>query len=393
MTLPQGFRFAGICAGVKPSGNRDVALLVSDTDCSAAGVFTTNMVRAAPVRACQRRLPSNSIRGVVINSGNANACTGEQGEQDAEEMCATLAQTTGCQAEHVLVCSTGVIGRLLPMDKLRSGIKSAASVLEASEDALSDAATAILTTDTRPKVSRKVIEAGGKTAAVVGIAKGAAMIGPNMATMLAFVLTDASVPSELCQQALRQGVDTSFHCISVEGHTSTNDTVLLLANGASGLVVNDGNKNSFLAAVQEVCQELAQAIIEDAEGASHKITIDVTGTRTNEEAKRIAKTVAESALVKTAVYGNDPNWGRICSAAGYAGVDFAESDMSLRVNGTLLYDRGKPTAFDEAQESERMRSQRETLVELIFQLGDGRCRFWTSDLTREYVHLNADYTT
>lgn len=392
MALPKGFQFAGICAGIKPSGKKDLALLVSDRPCSAAGVFTTNRVRAAPVQACQSRLLSEEIRGVVINSGNANACTGQQGRDDAETMCSDLARSLGCQSQQILVCSTGVIGRLLPMPVISAGIEKATTHLSASLQALEDAATAILTTDTRTKVSVQTVEIDGRPVHVLGIAKGAAMIGPNMATMLAFVLTDAAASPASLQNLLRAAVDDSFHCISVEGHTSTNDTVLLLANGASGVTIDEHN-GPFASALRAVCQELAQAIIEDAEGASHKITIDVTGTRTDEEAKRIAKTVADSALVKTAIYGNDPNWGRICSAAGYAGVDFQEADMSLKVNGTLLYDRGKPTDFDEAAESQRMRDQRETLVELIFTLGEGHCRFWTSDLTREYVHLNADYTT
>lgn len=392
MTIPAGFRFAGVACGIKESGNRDLVLVVSDVDAAAAGVFTTNRVCAAPVTACRRRLPATAIRGIVINSGNANACTGEQGQADAEQMTALVAQRIGCEASQVLVCSTGVIGRLLPMSKIAAGVADAYPQLIGGPDGLHVAATGIMTTDTRPKVASRSVQLAGGSANVLGFAKGAAMIGPNMATMLAFIMTDAKADSALLDRSLRAAVDKSFHCVSVEGHTSTNDTVLLLANGASGASVA-GSEDLFAEAVAEVCMDLAEAIADDAEGASHKVTIDVTGTRDDAEARRIAKTVAESALVKTAIYGNDPNWGRICSAAGYAGVEFHERDLSLRVNGTLLYDRGTPTQFDEADESASMRQSRQTHIELILTLGEGRCRFWTCDLTTEYIHLNADYTT
>lgn len=390
----KGYRFAGVSAGIKRSaGKRDVALLVSDIPATAVGMFTTNRVRAAPVQCCRRRLPSTTIRGVVINSGNANACTGEQGLANAERMTAVLAKELGCSKEEVLVCSTGIIGRPLPMEKVESGIVAAFQQLAPSPESFETAAHGILTTDTGPKTSVRSVSLAGGTVVVQGMAKGAAMIGPNMATMLAFLCTDAKVDAPALQSVLKKAVDQSFHCISVEGHTSTNDSVLLLANGASGVLVTEKDRQAFADAVSEVCMDLARAIARDAEEASHLIVIDVTGTRTDEEARLVAKTVADSALVKTAIFGNDPNWGRICSAAGYAGVEFAEKDMSLRVNGTLLYDKGTPTDFDAPAESAKMKASRDTHVELEFTLGPGRCRFWTCDLTDGYVRFNADYTT
>ncbi|MFO0947328.1 MAG: bifunctional glutamate N-acetyltransferase/amino-acid acetyltransferase ArgJ [Planctomycetota bacterium] len=392
-TLAKGYRFAGVSAGIKKSAKRDVAVLVSDSPATAVGMFTTNRVCAAPVQCCRRRLPSTKIRGIVINSGNANACTGEQGLANAERMTELLAKQVGCSKDDILVCSTGIIGRPLPMEKVESGISDAFTALSASEEGFESAANGILTTDTGPKTSCREVKLSGGKVVVQGMAKGAAMIGPNMATMLAFVCTDAKVETPILQTVLKEAVDQSFHCISVEGHTSTNDSVLLLANGASGVEVTSNDRQAFAEAVAEVCMDLAKEIARDAEEASHLIVIDVTGTRTNAEARLVAKTVADSALVKTAIYGNDPNWGRICSAAGYAGIEFAEKDLSLRVNGTLLYDQGTPTDFDAPTESAKMKASRDTHVELTFGLGQGRCRFWTCDLTVGYVRFNADYTT
>lgn len=392
--LPKGFRFAGVHCAIKPgSDHRDLALIVSDHDCQAAGMFTTNNVRAAPVQWCQKHLPSSSIRAVVINSGNANACTGDQGNRDVEVTASELATLLATSPKQVLVCSTGVIGRPLPMERVRDGIAKAFGALQSSNDAFADASQAIMTTDTRPKTVRRTVMIDGSPVQILGMAKGAAMIGPNMATMLAFVMTDAVLnPGEMAN-ALQRAVDLSFHCIGVEGHTSTNDTVLLLANGSSRVAASVIADSPFDLALKEVCIALARAIIDDAEGASHIITLDVNGLRSNDDARKIAKAVAESALVKSAFYGHDPNWGRICSAAGYAGVRFEEKDMTLSVNGTLLYDRGQPTAFDASLESSRMKANREVHVQLSFSLGQGSCRFWTCDLTPEYVHLNGDYTT
>jgi glutamate N-acetyltransferase/amino-acid N-acetyltransferase len=292
----------------------------------------------------------------------------------------------------MLVCSTGVIGRHLPMECIEPGIRTAAGKLEVGAEALDRAAHAILTTDTRIKVCSRAINLAGQEVRLTGFAKGAAMIGPNMATMLAFVLTDAAVkPADLAPIA-RSAAAQTFNCISVEGHTSTNDSLLLFANG-SGAALHGETLARFADAVTAVCGDLAREIAADAEGAQHLVRIDVEGLRTEDEARRVARTVAESALVKTAIFGADPNWGRIVSAAGYAGVDFAEQDLSLWMGDMLLYRNGTPEPFDAAQVSAYLKTNREVTLRLRFSVGNSRCTFWTCDLTYEYVRLNADYTT
>jgi glutamate N-acetyltransferase / amino-acid N-acetyltransferase len=390
MLIPKGYRFAGIHCGLRAneSGRLDLALVVSETPAAAAAVFTQNRVAAAPVHVCKERLPRADARGFVVCSGNANACTGDQGLRDARHMAELAAQHVGCAAEQVLVASTGVIGRPLPMSVLESGIPAAAKVLGADRNHFEAAATAILTTDTRIKTSFRQVGPH----AVVGFAKGAAMIGPNMATMLGFVLTDAAIRPEDLQRILREAVAGTFNCISVEGHTSTNDTVLILANGA-GPSLSGGKLAEFAAATTEVCADLARAIAADAEGAEHLVVIDVEGCRTDAEAKTIAKTIAESALVKSAIYGADPNWGRFVSAAGYSGVKFEETDLTLWMGPFELYHAGVPLPFDAKAASAYLKENREVQLRLKFAHGPGRCRFYTCDLTPEYVRLNADYTT
>ena len=387
--IAEGFRFAGVVGKLRSEPDRrDLAVIVSDRPAAAAGVFTQNRVCAAPVQVSRERLPRTDARAIVICSGNANACTGEQGLADARRMAALVAHGIGCSPEQVLVASTGVIGRPLPMAILEAGIPKATAALRPGADAFGDAAHAILTTDTRIKVStRKVGDH-----AITGFAKGAAMIGPNMATMLGFLVTDAAVDANDLQDILRRCAADTFNCISVEGHTSTNDTVLILANG-SGPVCSGDALERFERSVHDVCEDLARAIAEDAEGAEHLITIDVEGCRSDAEARTIAKAIAESALVKTAVFGADPNWGRVVSAAGYCGVAFEERDLSLWMGSFLLYERGVPLPFDAKAASAYLRENRNVDFRLKLELGFGRCRFYTCDLTTEYVKLNADYTT
>jgi glutamate N-acetyltransferase/amino-acid N-acetyltransferase len=387
--LPAGFRYAGVVSGLRSEPNRrDVAVIVSDAPAAAAGVFTRNRVCAAPVTVSRERLPRKDARAIVICSGNANACTGEQGMADAKRMAELVAADLGCSPEQVLVASTGVIGRPLPMPVLEAGIPKAVAAARADVNALLDAAHAILTTDTKIKIASRAVE--GHT--ITGFAKGAAMIGPNMATMLGFLMTDAAVDPHDLHQILKEAVEPTFNCISVEGHTSTNDSVFLLANG-HGLPLRDDRLDTFADAVKAVCADLARKIAEDAEGANHLITITVTGTHNDADARTVAKAVAESALVKTAVFGADPNWGRIVSAAGYAGVPFEEQDLSLKVGPHHLYERGRPLPFDAATVSGYLKQNREVTFDLTFTLGGGRCTFYTCDLTHEYVTLNADYTT
>ncbi|MEX0703880.1 MAG: bifunctional glutamate N-acetyltransferase/amino-acid acetyltransferase ArgJ [Planctomycetales bacterium] len=393
--LPRGFRVAGVHCGVKPDpAKRDLALFVADGPCAAAGVFTQNRVCGAPVKVSRERVPRQTARAVVVNSGNANACTGERGIADARQMTELVAQRLGCDASDVLVCSTGVIGRFLPMDRIEAGIADACGQLADSSERLESVALAMMTTDTVPKLAMREGEIDGRPVRVTGVAKGAAMIAPNMATMLAVLLTDAALSPEQADAMLRHAVDRSFNCISVEGHTSTSDTVLLLANGeASGGRQPPGAHHSVQELLDDVCRELAQAIVQDAEGAEHFITLDVRGCRTRDEALRIARAVADSPLVKTAIAGADPNWGRIVSAVGYCGVDVEEKNISLSLNGVLLYASGAPLDFDAAEMSKLLKMNRDVLLELDLDLGQESARFWTCDLTEEYVRLNAEYTT
>jgi glutamate N-acetyltransferase/amino-acid N-acetyltransferase len=397
LNLARGFRFAGLHCGIRPDPERrDLALVVSDGPAAAAGVFTQNRVRAAPVRVCQERLPADGARGVVVCSGNANACTGRQGLDDARRMTAVAAEAVGCRPEQMLVCSTGVIGRRLPMPQVEAGIRAAADRLAGTPAAFDDVAHAILTTDTRTKVATRSLDVAGTEVRLTGLAKGAAMIGPNLATMLAFVFSDAPVSATDLAALAGRAADQSFNCVRVEGHTSTNDTLLLLANGqaqAHSAPLQGEALARFGSAVTDVCAELARAIAADAEGAEHLIAIEVEGLRDDDEARRVARAVADSPLVKTALYGADPNWGRIVSAVGYAGVDFEEEHLSLWLGDVLLYHAGTPQPFDAATASAYLRREREVIMRLCFTLGPGRCTFWTCDLTPEYVRLNADYTT
>lgn len=413
--LPKGFRAAGVCCGVKRSGKLDLTLVVSDRPAVAAGVYTKNLVCAAPVTVDRERTPSESIRVVAINSGVANACTGERGVADARQMAAWAAEAVGAEAEQALVMSTGVIGSMLPMEKIQTGIRLAAGELGDDARSLDNASRAIMTTDTVPKVRGREVEIGGVRTRVTGIAKGAAMIGPNMGTMLSLVMTDAPLRMQDAQAALVEAMEDSFHCISVDGHMSTNDTVILLANGAAGspspnptperggesrqragsstTPLEGKALDDFRATLSEVCEDLAQAIPADGEGATHLITVEVHGCRSRQEALRIGKTIADSPLVKTAIAGADPNWGRIVSAAGYAGVPFDPAKVSLHLNGLLLYERGAPVDFDADVVSKSISADRDTSIVLILEEGKACARFWTTDLTAEYVRLNADYHT
>ena len=393
--LPQGFRAAGVYSGVKRNPNKlDLSLILTERPAVATGVYTRNIVCGAPITLNRERTPSESVQAVVINSGVANACTGDQGYRDAQQMASHVATTCQLDERQVLVMSTGIIGELLPMDKICRGIEAAAAELDTSDDALIAAARGMMTTDTQHKIRSRVIQLNGKQVHITGIAKGAAMIGPNMATMLAVMLTDAAVGVADAQAGLKDAVDESFNCISVDGHTSTSDTVLLLANGAAGGPVLSGPELAkFQATLVEVCEDLAQAIPADGEGATHLITVEVHGCKTREAAVTIAKTVADSPLVKTAVAGNDPNWGRIVSATGYAGIAFDPTQVSLLLNGMLLYERGAPVTFDAKAVSESMRSDRNTAILLLLDEGTASARFWTTDLTAEYVRLNTEYHT
>ncbi|HZZ71748.1 MAG TPA: bifunctional glutamate N-acetyltransferase/amino-acid acetyltransferase ArgJ [Pirellulales bacterium] len=392
--LPQGFRAAGLYCGIKRDTTKlDLSLVVSDRDAVAAGVYTQNLVFAAPVQLDRSRTPCGRIRAVVTNSGNANACTGERGLRDAETMARAAAEAVGATGDQALVMSTGIIGEFLPLEKITRGIQTAAAQLGDGESALIDAARGMLTTDTRHKLAGRTVSIAGQPIQITGMCKGAAMIGPRMGTMLGLILTDAQLTPAAAQQTLSAVVEDTFNCISIDGHMSTNDTVLLVANGARGPLLEGAQRQTFQAALHEVAAELAKAIPADGEGASHLVTIDVSGCLDRAAAHQIAKTVAESALVKCAIAGADPNWGRIVSAAGYAQVPFDPHKVDLFLNGHSLYQQGTPVPFDAGAVSKSIQSQRDTHIDLRFGEGSARVRFWSTDLTAEYVRLNADYHT
>jgi glutamate N-acetyltransferase / amino-acid N-acetyltransferase len=395
ISVPKGYLLAGVHCRIKRDPHKqDLALVMSETPASAAGVYTQNLVCAAPVTVDRARTPSDRIRAVAICSGVANACTGERGIRDAEEMARLAAAACAAGPDEALVLSTGVIGAFLPMDRVAQGIAAAAVKLGRSESSLIAAARGMLTTDTIHKLAGRALAIAGREIQITGMAKGAAMMGPNMATMLALIMTDAPLAPADAQTALSTATNDSFNCMSVDGHMSTNDTVLLLANGASGGAPLAGEDlAAFQSALNEVCVDLAKAIAGDGEGATHLVTVDIRGCATRESALEIAKTVANSPLVKTALHGADPNWGRIVSAAGYAGVPFDPAGVTLRLNGFLLYDKGAPVEFDGREVSTSIRDNRDTSIELDFSEGTASRRFWTTDLSAEYVRLNADYHT
>ena len=395
LEVPEGFRLTGVHCGVKqdPAKN-DLMLVVCDQPTVAAGVYTKNLVFAAPVELDRQRTPSADIRTVVANSGNANSCTGERGLEDAHTMARLAAQACGVQADQALVMSTGLIGEYLPMDNIAAGITDATAKLGNDPACLEAAARGIMTTDKAHKLSARQLTLGGRPVQITGMVKGAGMIGPHMATMLGLVMTDAALTPADAQAALEAAVDQSFNCISVEGHMSTNDTVLLLASGARGTEPLAGNElAAFTQGLREVCEDLARGIAAGGEGAKHLITLDVCGTRTKSDAHQIAKTVANSLLVKTSVAGADPDWGQILSAAGYAGVPMDPALVDVFINDMLVCRQGGPVEFDEAAVSASMRDSTEINIRL--QLGEGvaNCRYWTCDITAEYVRFNTDLHT
>jgi glutamate N-acetyltransferase/amino-acid N-acetyltransferase len=396
--VPRGFRLGALHCGIKSDpAKSDLVLIATEAPAAAAGVYTTTRMPAAPVIVDRARTPAEGIRAVVVNSGNANACTGERGIEDALATARIAAAAVGARPEQALVLSTGIIGRFLPMDRIRAGLAALEGGLDTGPDALLAAARGIMTTDTVPKVAGRTAVIGSAEVRVTGFAKGAAMIGPNLATMLAVVMTDAGISARLAQELLASAADDSFNCISVDGHQSTNDSVLFLASGAAGGPRLDEaaprERAAFRAALHEVCRDLARAIPADGEGATHLVTIDVIGGRSRDDARRIARCVADSPLVKTAIAGADPNWGRIISALGNAGVAFDPAGVELELNGTLLFRGGGPVPFDGVAVSASIRDHRETSIVLRLRDGDAAVRFWTTDLTAEYVRLNAEYTT
>ena len=418
ITAPRGFQAAGVACGIKASGALDLALIASETVASAAAVFTTNKAVAAPVVISREHLAATrgQSRAVVCNSGCANACTGDAGTHVARLMTAEVARALGCEAEEVLVASTGVIGVALDPRKVTDGIISAADALAASSDAdgahawssaagvatttsapvatVSTAARAIMTTDPFPKEHAVRVDAGsGRVFHIGGIAKGSGMIEPMLATMLGFLTCDAQVAPDVLQRALIEACDTTFNAITVDGECSTNDSVFALANGASGVAIDDGNYESLVEGLRAVCLELALGIVRGGEGATKLVSIHVTGARTYDEAKRAARAIANSLLVKTAIHGADPNWGRLIAVAGRCGVAFELSGAKVVIGSTVLFEGGRP--FDErAPEAATHLQGKDVRIEVNLGTGGPEdATIWTCDLSAEYVRINAEYRT
>ena len=390
----RGFRFAGVPSGIKPGGALDLGLIVVDSPASAAGVFTQNRVRAAPVLISERRLRGGSCKAILVNSGNANACTGKEGHDAALFLTRRLAALLDTPAKLVVPASTGVIGVQLPLETVNSAIP--ALVSELSPHGAGVFSRAILTTDREPKVAEAQLTIGRTKCQVLGIAKGAGMIHPDMATTLAFVQTDASVAPAVLQAALSRATERTFNRASVDGDTSTNDSIYALASGLSSRQVERRGVTArkFDAALVEVLEALIKMIVADGEGAQHLVRIDVEGTRTNSDAVQIARTIASSQLVKTAIHGCDPNWGRILAAAGRSGARFNPDHTSIKVGKVLIYRDGRPTmtAKTEAKAAQVMQ-QAEYAIAVQVGKGKGFGHYWTCDLGHEYVRINADYRT
>lgn len=395
VVAPKRFMAGAAYCGIKTTENsRDIGIIYSDSPAVAAAVFTTNKVCAAPVHLSRKVIKNGRARAIVVNSGNANACTGERGYRDAEEMLNTTASSLKIPRDEVLVASTGIIGRPLPMDKIISGIKAAAASMGNTTVHGDAIAQAILTTDTRQKDIAVRLNICNKEVIIGGIAKGAGMISPNMATMLCFITTDVSMPSSLLNECLKHAVDVSFNCITIDGHMSTNDTVAIIANGASGVDIYSSGSGAgiFQQGLNYVSSYLAKSIVKDGEGATKFIQIDVTNTLSSEDARRIARSIANSILVKTAIHGEDPNWGRIVSAAGYAGVELDERDLKLFINNILVFAGGMPTQYDNGALINSMK-EKDIYIRLDMGLGKHSDTVWTCDLSREYVTINSEYHT
>ena len=395
--LPREFRFAATACGLKKTGALDLALISSDVPASAAAVFTQNLVVAAPVTRSKKNLVESKgrMRAVVVNAGNANCATGAQGEVVAQRTNEEAARRMLLTPREVFVCSTGVIGVQLPVEKILRALPSLARNRRPSARSFAELSLAICTTDTRPKTASASFRMSGKRIHLVGCAKGAGMIHPNMATTLAFVMTDAAISPSLLQRTLRDVASRTFNSISVDGDTSTNDTLLVLANGAADApAIANGSKahRQFAAALEEVCGSLARQIVADGEGAQRVIEIEVRGAKSEPAARKIAETIATSPLVKTAFAGGDPNWGRIFAAAGRAGVKFDPALVEITMAGITVLRKGQPVGFNERAASNRLLGEHVPIV-VDLHAGKSRARYWTCDFTAEYVRVNASYRT
>ncbi len=387
-----GFSFSTVEAAIKKAGRKDLALIYSEVPATAAAVFTTSSVKAAPVLVSREHIASGSAQALVVNSGNANACTGEPGMLVARETSRLVASALGIDAAAVQVCSTGVIGVQMPMGRIRTAIPFLVAGL--SSGTLDDIAQAIMTTDTFPKMEARSGQSGGVSYTVAGVAKGAGMIMPNMATMLSFIITDAAVEPGFLQSSFRKSVDRSFNVITVDGDMSTNDTCLIMANGMAGnpLIIEGSTEGSaFADLLNDVLLSLAKQIVKDGEGATKFVAIQVSGAKDDSDAKRAAMAIANSSLVKTAFFGQDANWGRIFAAVGYSGAEVDQSRLSLRFDDVCMAINGVFAGEDAEARGTEVLKQKEFTVSVDLGIGTGTATVYTSDLTHEYISINADY--
>ena len=400
ITRPRGFRAAGVACGIKQSGRPDVAMIVADTPCAAAGVFTTNQIKGAPVVVGMRRLEERDhLQAIVCNSGNSNVATGERGLADARRMCEVAAEAVGCDAEEVLPASTGIIGRPLPMGKVERGIADAAASLGTGPEHDTACAQAILTTDLTVKAAVREIELDGRPVTLAGIAKGSGMIAPSMATMLAFLTTDAAIAPGPLRSALRRACAGSFNRISVDTDTSTSDTAYLLASGRAGndtVSIDRGEAFSmFLGALTDLCRDLAYRIIKDGEGATRVFRVVVQGAADEADADRVGRAVSDSPLVKCAVHGKDPNWGRLVMAVGKSGARLDPEQLRVSIGDVAVFENTMPIDMTDAVERqlETIMGGDEVTFTIDLGLGDAGCTWYGCDLSRDYIGINADYRT
>jgi len=387
-----GFTFSGISAGIKQSKGRDLALILSDKPAAAAAVFTKNKVKAAPVKLAIECIGSRKAQAIIINSGNANACTGQQGLKDAKEMNAETAKILGIPSDLVYVSSTGVIGRPLPMNKIINALSSLKDGL--SPSSIGHAADAIMTTDTYAKLISKKIKIGSKTGTVAAIAKGSGMICPDMATMLCFIVTDISLSDAALDSALREAVDRSFNVLSVDNDMSTNDTVMIMANGVLGnnpITIKSSYYQPFKSILNDITYELAKMIAVDGEGATKLIEVIVKGSRTESDAQKVAKAVSRSMLVRTAIYGRDPNWGRLLAATGYSGAEIIEQKVDIFINKVKVVNKGLGTNKDIVLR--KVLASNKIVITIDLGIGSKTARALSCDLTEGYIKINAHYGT
>ncbi len=389
---PKGFLFSTVEAAVKKPGRQDIALIVSAVEADMAGVFTTNVVKAAPVKICMKKIVSGTGQAIVVNSGNANACTGSQGTKDANEIISSVSRESGIDRSLIYIASTGVIGRPLPMDRIRQPLKTLAK--DIGNATLDDAAKTIMTTDTFPKVVHKRLKIGDTGGTISGICKGAGMIAPNMATMLCFILTDFAIGKKTLSAMLKNAVNKSFNRITIDGDMSTNDTVLMMANGLAGnkpVTAKSTELAKLQKAVDEITYALAELVVKDGEGATKVVEILAKGCRSEKDAEKAAFSVANSSLVKTAIYGNDANWGRIICAVGYSGISFKEEKADIYFNNVRIVKNG--LANNKDKEATEVLKSKKIRITVDLHSGKASARVLTCDLTEEYIRINAEYRT